>query len=107
MTCTLANHRGFPKGPAPATQPDIFREMHRYGVAWSQTGLARRKGQLAQIMHKNLPRRALKCVVSAHPARCRALPARSEEHGARSRLAARTCVRELTCVGNVRKNHAA
>jgi hypothetical protein len=31
MSSTLVNYRGFPKGPAPATQPDSFRETDQDG----------------------------------------------------------------------------
>jgi hypothetical protein len=42
----------------------------------SKRAVARSKCQLARELHKNLPRPAPKCAVSAHPARCGAQPAR-------------------------------
>jgi hypothetical protein len=75
-------------------------------IAPSADCAARTVCLLAQIMHQNLPLRASKCVVSAHSARSRALPARMGGISARSRPPIRTPFRKSSCAGDMGKKPA-
>jgi len=95
MSFTLATHRAYKRVPARATQPDIFREMHAMAMPDGKPVWGKDSGSWRKIMHKNLPRRALKCFVKRALARSRALPARAKKWSAQSYGWPGTRVREM------------
>src|SRR5258708_40010569 len=78
-SCGCMRGRSWRSDPNLVVTRENARQDWGDGELRSRRPAARRKAELAQVMHKNSPRTAPNCAASAHPARCGAQSARIAE----------------------------